>query len=246
MWFKSWYAHPVEVTGSNPVGTQFHWLQFKSLWVSEIAFLPGQYLNTDFHIGDHYQRRSYTPIRCSDGQTGFLIQNFGGLCSSELSGLTAGSVFRISGASGKEKRFAENQNITFIAFGSGISFVFSLLSLNKHLQGSTVLYMGLKSEAAVIIGLAESLGLVFNFKFADNWTQFANQLWSIEGFRSNMGFFLSGDGQKINFAEKLLSGEGIRPQNILKEIYYHHNVQPDAEWFVDESSRSGKDMKLII
>lgn len=48
-----------------------------------------------------------------------------------------------------------------------------------------------------------------------------------------MSFFLSGDGQKISFAVKLLAEQGVLPQNIKKEIYYNHQVQPDPGWFVN-------------
>lgn len=244
MWFKSWYAHPVEVTESIQVGSHFHWVRFRSLWVKEIPFLPGQYLNTDFHTTDQYKRRSYTPVRCSDGQTGFLIQNFGGVCSSELCALKPGSVFRISGASGKEKRFDETltQHITFVAFGSGISFGFSLLSLNKKLEGSSVLFVGSKTDADSLTRFAKDNGLFFKLELAESWNQVAAYLKTKADLGPAMGFYLSGDGQKISFAEQVLTRNGISSSQLFKEIYYNHTILPDPGWSVDEINGSSREM----
>lgn len=243
MWFKSWYAHPVEITEINPAGTHFQWIKFKSLWVEEIAILPGQYLNTDLFDGQDYHRRSYTPIRCQNGDFGFLIENLGGKLSSELLRKPAKSVIRISGASGKEKLFPPetNQHVIFVCFGSGISFALSLVSLVSNLQKFPVLFMGLKSDADSILGVMEKEGLSLNLEVVTDWNHLFNRIRQHSTDPNDLGFYLSGDGQKIKFTERFLLSDGIKPVQIFKEIYYNHKADPDPEWSFDQGSLPGKE-----
>lgn len=243
MWFKSWYAHPVEITETIPAGTHFHWIKFRSRWFDEIAILPGQYLNTDFYDGQEYYRRSYTPIRCRDGESGFLIQNIGGRVSSELFKKPVKSVIRISGASGKEKIFPpeSTKKVIFITFDSGISFAFGMVSLSPRLQPSTVLFMGIKEDSDEIQKVMEKEGLFLNLEVIPDWNHLSDRVRHHSVNPESIGFYLSGDGQKIKFAEQMLLSKGMKPGQIFREIYFNHKAEPDSQWSFDQGLLPGKE-----
>jgi len=219
MLFKSWYAHPVLLIANEPWGSGYRCLTFRSEWTRDLVFLPGQYLMLDGFAGDHYLRRSYSPVNLGNGSFFLLIQTFGGQFSSVLAELKPGSRLRMSGPAGRQKIGQDFKGpLVFIAFGSGISFPLSAVSWLRNPAGPCQIFWlngtgtG-PAEKEIRTFLPAPVTLVFHRELPE------------EGFgriESDSLILLSGDGTGIYETESKLLRSGFNPDQIRKEIYYHH------------------------
>lgn len=210
------FAHPVEVVDNQPLGTHFVCLSLKSQWVSSPFWLPGQYLMFDGEDQGRVVRKCFTPIAA--GKQGFtvLIRRTGGWMNSRLCESRQGTILRMSGATGKQKLFSEdNQPVSCVAFDSGISFA---ISLAKH-PGSPPMQLfwsaadGLMNDLTVISERFEIPIIPFD--------QYETILPGLSR-QENRQIFLSGDGRMIANLESLLLKHGIDRACIRHEIYYNH------------------------
>lgn len=219
MLFKSWYAHPVLLIANEDWGSGYRCLTFRSEWTQNLTFLPGQYLMIDGFVGEHYLRRSYSPVNRGNGTFYLLIQTFGGLFSSVLAGLKPGSRLRMSGPTGKQKIGLDFKGpLVFIAFGSGISFPLSAVSWLKNPAGTRrVFWLNGNSTCPEEKEIRKLFPASFSLVLKADLPEV-----ELSRIESDSLILLSGDGTGIYETESKLLRAGFHPGQIRKEIYYHH------------------------
>ncbi len=228
---KSQFAQPFKILKNESISEHFFFLEGYSLWNPELNFKPGQYLMTDSIINEIYLRRSYSPFLTQNRTTGLLIQrNFDGIFSSNLNSEKEGNIIRISAPTGKDKSLPESaEKVVMFAFDSGISFALNLLTYQK---ANIPIQIFWQSDLA---GKVESDIIKQKFFQNENLIFFKEltELFKIlkSDFERNTVFYLSGNGQKISFFEKILRSLGITNDSIIKEIYFNHNKEPQQDWF---------------
>jgi len=208
----------------------------------ELNFLAGQYLIFDVpQIGSDALKRIYSIASSSNEKTGFLILLkiiHQGKASLYLSNLQLGDLVDFSGPAGIFTLKEANNNLAFLATGTGIAPILSILTSNQRLivNRKIQLFWGLPTKSDVyLLGELKDLKSKnpnFDFKIClsqeknlDGIGEEERQYFSLGRINlvlkinNNTDYYLCGSPAVVDSLKNHLTGNGVKKESVYFEKF---------------------------
>ena len=219
---------------------KFRILRLELIEPSRVEFQAGQYVI--LFVPGHEEKRNYSIMSSPaiDHRVELLIDlSPQGIATSYLGGLKPGDLVEFMAPGGmfvmKEEDLAQEQSLVFVATGSGITPIWSMIQDLLQVRGDTrpmQLYWGLRHEKdMMLLTELEDIqkqfsNIIVHFSLSDptpEWPLCSGRVTDClrsHDLPDSAGYYLCGNQHMLTDVQSVLESRGVSPERIHHEKFY--------------------------